>query len=254
MDDTYQEVNDPAITVKFELESNSLFPAGTKVLAWTTTPWTIPANMALAVRNDIDYVLVESNSEQYIVAKNRLETVFKGKGDYTIIREFKGSELVGLGYIPPFPEYYHHKHGDKNHKIYHAEFITDTDGTGIGHEAPEFGDVDFQLAKKEGIYISEAMDEAGRYTAQIFDYTGTHYLDLDNPENGANKINIERMKKNGTLFKLEGITHRVPFCPRSGTPLMQKAQDSWFIDIQSQKDKLMEANEQINWFPGYLKE
>jgi len=114
--------------------------------------------------------------------------------------------------------------------------------------------VDFQLAKKEGIYISEAMDEAGRYTSQIFDYEGTHYLDLEEPEKGANKINIERMKANNTLFKLENITHRVPFCPRSGTPLMQKAQSSWFIDIQSQKDKLLEANQLINWFPEYLKE
>lgn len=223
------------------------------VLAWTTTPWTIPANMALAVRNDIDYILVENNAEQYIVAKNRAESVFKWKGEYTVIREFKGSELVGLGYMPPFPEYYYQKHGDKNHKIYHADFITDTDGTGIGHEAPEFGDVDFQLAKKEGIYISEAMDEAGRYTSQIFDYEGTHYLDLENPEKGANRINIERMKTNNTLFKLENITHRVPFCPRSGTPLMQKAQSSWFIDIQSQKEKLLAANDQINWFPEHLK-
>jgi isoleucyl-tRNA synthetase len=148
--------------------------------------------------------------------------------------------------MPPFPEYYHQKHGEKNHKIYHADFITDTDGTGIGHEAPEFGDVDFQLAKKEGIYISEAMDEAGKYTSQIFDHEGLHYQE-------ANKINIERMKENGTLFKLEGITHRVPFCPRSGTPLVQKAQKSWFIDIQSQKDKLLEANKKINWFPDHLK-
>ncbi|NRH21241.1 class I tRNA ligase family protein, partial [Candidatus Gracilibacteria bacterium] len=224
------------------------------ILAWTTTPWTIPANMALAVRKDIDYVLVENDGEGYVVARNRLETVFKGKGEYVVIREFKGSELVGLGYVPPFPEYYHGKNGDKNHKVYHADFITDTDGTGIGHEAPEFGEVDFQLAKKEGIYISGAMDEAGKYTAEIFDYEGTHYLDLENPEKGANKINIERMKANNTLFKLEGITHRVPFCPRSGTPLVQKAQASWFIDIQSQKDKLIEANEQINWFPEYLKE
>ena len=223
------------------------------ILAWTTTPWTIPANMALAVRNDIDYILVESNSEQYIVAKNRAESVFKGKGEYAIIREFKGSELVGLGYIPPFPEYYYQKNGEKNHKIYHADFITDTDGTGIGHEAPEFGDVDFQLAKKEWIFISEAMDEAGKYTAQIFDYEGTHYLNLEEPEKGANRINIERMKANNTLFKLESITHRVPFCPRSGTPLMQKAQASWFIDIQSQKEKLLKANEQINWFPEHLK-
>lgn len=91
-----------------------------------------------------------------------------------------------MGYIPPFPEYYYQKHGEKNHKIYHADFITDTDGTGIGHEAPEFGDVDFQLAKKEGIFISEAMDEAGRYTSQIstpeISYEGVHYLDLENPE------------------------------------------------------------------------
>ncbi len=249
------------------------------ILAWTTTPWTIPANMALAVRNDIDYILVENNGEGFIVAKNRAESVFKGKWIYTIIREFKGSELVGLSYVPPFPEYYKNhltlnpspkregsgtdspsplgegaKGWGKEFRVYHADFITDTDGTGIGHEAPEFGDVDFQLAKKEGIYISEAMDEAGRYTSQIFDYEGTHYLDLENPENWANKINIERMKANNTLFKLEGITHRIPFCPRSGTPLMQKAQSSWFIDIQSQKEKLLKANEQINWFPEYLKE
>lgn len=275
MDDTYQEVNDPAITVKFELEKNDIFPAGTKVLAWTTTPWTIPANMALAVRNDIDYILVNHieqiklewknitkdnypgqpieasssinyNWDTYIVAKNRVESVFKGKWEFTVIREFKGSELVGLGYIPPFPEYYYQKNGVKNHKIYHADFITDTDGTGIGHEAPEFGDVDFQLAKKEGIFISEAMDEAGKYTSQIFDYEWLHYQE-------ANKVNIERMKENGTLFKNESITHRVPFCPRSGTPLVQKAQSSWFIDIQSQKEKLLEANKKINWFPEHLK-
>jgi isoleucyl-tRNA synthetase len=223
------------------------------ILAWTTTPWTIPANMALAVRNDINYVLVENSEGQFIVAKNRVETVFKGKGEYSIIREFKWSDLVGLGYIPPFPEYYYQKNGEKNHRVYHADFITDTDGTGIGHEAPEFGDVDFQLAKREGIHISNAMDEAGRYTSEIYDYEGTYYLDLDDPEKWANRINIERMKANNTLFKLEGITHRVPFCPRSGTPLMQKAQKSWFIDIQSQKEKLLAANDQINWFPEHLK-
>jgi isoleucyl-tRNA synthetase len=293
MDDTYQEVNDPAITVKFELEPNDRFPAGTKVLAWTTTPWTIPANMALAVRNDIEYALVAYHSlgdsiknrdslldvtikiektEYAIIANSQVLTIFqkwqwlvawewedgekefqKWKLWYFIVKRFKWSELVGLWYVPPFPEYYYQKHGEKNHKIYHADFITDTDGTGIGHEAPEFGDVDFQLAKREGIYISEAMDEAGRYTSQIHDYEGTHYLDLENPEKWANRINIERMKVNNTLFKLENITHRVPFCPRSGTPLMQKAQSSWFIDIASQKDKLLAANEQINWFPEHLK-
>lgn len=252
MDDSYQEVNDPAITVKFKIATEGDLK-DVNILAWTTTPWTIPANMALAVRNDIDYVLVSQHDEAYIVAKNRLETVFKGKGEYTLLREFKGTELVGLSYIPPFPEYYYQKFGDKNHKVYHADFITDTDGTGIGHEAPEFGDVDYQLAKEHGIHISNAMDEEGRYTNEIFDYVGTHYLDLDHPEKGANKINIERMKANNSLFKLEGITHRVPFCPRSGTPLMQKAQKSWFIDIQNNKEALKNANEEIYWFPEHLK-
>jgi isoleucyl-tRNA synthetase/bisphosphoglycerate-dependent phosphoglycerate mutase len=254
MDDTYQEVNDPAITVKFDLSPNGKEWENTFILAWTTTPWTIPANMALAVREDITYVEVRLTADiqdwkkepWYIVAKNRVEQVFKGKWDYEIMEEISWEALVGMAYIPPFPEYYHGKNGEKNHRIYHADFITDTDGTGIGHEAPEFGDVDFQLAKREGIFISEAMDEAGKYTSQIFDYEWLHYQE-------ANKVNIERMKENGTLFKSESITHRVPFCPRSGTPLVQKAQKSWFIDIQSQKEKLLKANEQINWFPEHLK-
>lgn len=114
------------------------------------------------------------------------------------------------------------------------------------HVAPEFGDVDFLLAKEKNIPVTEALDDEGKYTKQIFDHVGLHYLD-------ANKINLERMKGNGTLFKNESITHRIPFCPRSGTPLVQRAQKSWFIDIQSQKDKLLEANKQINWFPEYLK-
>ncbi len=157
----------------------------------------------------------------------------------------KGSELVGMKYKPPFPQYYHHK-SPGYHEIYEADFATDTDGTGIVHCAPEFGDVDFMLAKEKGIKITHAMDNEGKYTKEIADMKGIHYLD-------ANKINTEKMKENGSLFKNESITHRIPFCPRSGTPLVQKAQSSWFVDIQSQKDKLIEANEQINWFPKYLK-
>lgn len=246
MDDTYQDVNDPAITVKFILEDENIFGQKTAILAWTTTPWTIPANMALSVGKDIDYVLVKNGDEQFIVAKSRAEAVFKGKGEYEIIREFKGEELVGMSYKPPFDYFYNNQNNSKNHKVYHADFATDTDGTGIVHTAPEFGDVDYILGRDLGLTITEALDDEGKYTSQIGDYAGTHYLD-------ANKINVERMKENGTLFKNESITHRIPFCPRSGTPLVQKAQDSWFIDIQSQKEKLLAANEKINWFPEYLK-
>lgn len=202
--------------------------------------------MALAVGKDIDYVLVKNSDEQFIIAASRAESVFKGKGEYEAIREFKGAELIGMSYKPPFDYYYNNQNNEKNHRVYHADFATDTDGTGIVHVAPEFGDVDYGLGKEMGLTISEALDNEGKYAAEIADKTGMHYLD-------ANKANVEDMKANNTLFKNESITHRIPFCPRSGTPLVQKAQDSWFIDIASQKEKLLEANEQINWFPEYLK-
>ncbi len=275
MDDTYQDVNDPAITVKFKVKNDKLFGDYT-ILAWTTTPWTIPANMALAIGENIDYVMVENNWERFVVAKNRIESVFKGKWDCSVIEEFKGSAIIWVEYEPPFPEYYKNKWDALSpewiqseilkhltnpkayfdwlkewvlrtyNKVYSADFATDTDGTGIVHIAPEFGDVDFGLAKKYGIPVTEAMDEAGKYTSEIFDHVGLHYHE-------ANKVNTEIMKERGVLFKNESITHRVPFCPRSGTPLVQRAQSSWFIDIQSQKDKLLAANEKINWFPEHLK-
>ena len=246
MDDTYQEVNDPAITVRFVLEKNDKFPENTAILAWTTTPWTIPANMALAVGENIEYVLVKNNDEHFIVAKNRAEAVFKGKGEYEVIQEMTGAELAGLSYVPPFDFYKNKTNNPADHRVYIADFATDTDGTGIVHTAPEFGDVDYLLGKEKGITITEALDDEGKYTAQLGHLAGMHYLD-------ANKANAETMKANGTLFKNESITHRIPFCPRSGTPLVQRAQDSWFIDIQSQKEKLLKANEKINWFPEYLK-
>ncbi len=138
-------------------------------LAWTTTPWTMPMHMALAVNKDITYAQVLSGDEIFILAQSRVETVFKGKGDYQIIGTMRGEELVGLHYNPPF-DFYIGKIDERNFRVYHADFVTDTDGTGIAHEAPEFGDVDFQLAKQEGINITSAIDEAGKYTAEIPDY------------------------------------------------------------------------------------
>lgn len=215
------------------------------ILAWTTTPWTIPMHMALAVNKELQYVAVYHDEEVYILASSRVETVFKGKWEYQILCTIPGDELVGLTYTPPF-DFYIWKIDEKNFKTYHADFVTDTDGTGIAHEAPEFGDVDFQLAKQEGIYITSAIDEAGKYTAEIPDYQGQLYLDCIDPI-------TERLKTEGTLFKKEGITHRVPYCPRSNTPLIQKAQKSWFIDIQRIKSELIAQNENINWFPDHFK-
>lgn len=223
------------------------------ILAWTTTPWTIPANMALAVGESIAYAVVHptDSDEVFIVAKNRIETVFKGKGEYEIISEFTGKDLVGVSYVPPCPEYYHGENAQNPkaasaHHVYAADFATDTDGTGIVHIAPEFGDVDFGLAKANGIPVTNALDEEGKYTGELRDLVGTFYQD-------ANEIISKRLSDSHLLFKKESITHRVPFCPRSGTPLVQKAQNSWFIDIQNHKDELKKANEEIYWFPEHLK-
>jgi len=246
MDDSYEEVSDPAITVMFPLkEGHEHVKQGDNLLAWTTTPWTIPAHMAIAVNPELAYSRVESEGTIYILATARVETVFKGK-EFEILESFTGKDLIGLSYEAPFNYYQGKVDAEKNHRILDADFVTDTDGTGIAHEAPEFGDVDFELAKAKGVHISNALDNEGKYTDEIVDYEGMHYQE-------ANDVISEKLKEMGRLFKKESINHRVAMCPRSGTPLIYKAQDSWFINIQNLKDRLIAENEGINWQPGHLK-
>ncbi len=246
MDDSYEEVSDPAVTVMFPLtESHKHVQQWDYILAWTTTPWTIPAHMSMALNKNLSYSRVSSEGSFYILATARVETVFKGK-EYEITDSFTGEDLIWLKYEAPFKFYQGTVDAEKNHKILHADFITDTDGTGIGHQAPEFGEVDFQLAQKERIHISTALDDAGCYTEEISDYEGMHYQD-------ANDVVSEKLKELGRLFKKESINHRVAMCPRSGTKLIYKAQDSWFINIQEMKDRLLAENEGINWQPNHLK-
>jgi len=199
----------------------------------------------MALNKNLSYSRVKSEDKIYILATARVETVFKGK-EFEILESFMGEDLIGLKYTPPFDFYVGKVDAEKNHKILHADFITDTDGTGIGHQAPEFGEVDFQLAQKEGVFISSALDNAGCYTEEIPEYQGMHYQD-------ANDVVAEKLKELGLLFKKESINHRVAMCPRSGTKLIYKAQDSWFINIQEMKDRLLAENEGINWQPNHLK-
>ena len=246
MDDSYEEVSDPAITVMFPLtESSEHTQVGDYIIAWTTTPWTIPAHMSMALNQNLAYSRVSSEWKFYILATARVETVFKWK-EFEIVESFMGKDLIGLTYTPPFNFYVGKVDAEKNHRILHADFITDSDGTGIGHQAPEFGEVDFQLAQKEGVHISTALDDAGCYTEEIPDYEGMHYQE-------ANDVVAEKLKELWLLFKKESINHRVAMCPRSGTKLIYKAQDSWFINIQDMKDKLIAENEWINWQPNHLK-
>ncbi|MEF2175371.1 MAG: isoleucine--tRNA ligase [Candidatus Absconditabacteria bacterium] len=248
MDDSYTDVNDPAITVMFDLGVNGANWNNVKALVWTTTPRTLPANLALGVNKNHIYIKIKSQDGQiYVLAKNRADVVMKGKGDYEILEEFNGDVLVGLKYTPIFDFFADKVDMEKNFKVYHADFITDTDGTGIGHQAPEFGEVDFQLGKQHNLYQTESIDDECKYSSQVPDYQGIYVRD-------ANEDIMNRLKQEGKLFKKENITHRVAICPRTQIPLIYRTQDSWFLDVQSLKPKLLEQNQNINWFPNYLKE
>ena len=245
MDNSYEDTNDPAITIMFDLSINWAEWANTYVLAWTTTPWTLPANMALAANKDIEYVKVKSNDNYYVLAKNRVETVFKWK-EFEIWEVIATNKLIWMKYKPLFDYYKWKVDEEKNFKIYHGDFITDNDGTGMAHQAPEFGDVDFELGKTNWLNITDALDSEWRYTWQISEYKWVFYRDANTPI-------IDKLWDKWVLFAKWSITHRVAICPRSWTFLIHKAQHSWFINIASIKTKLLEKNQNINWFPQNLK-
>lgn len=246
MDDSYESVNDPAITVSFDLSLNWWKWQWVSALVWTTTPRTLPANMALWVNNNNEYVLICSWDNKYVLAKNRLEVVMKWKWEYSIIEELNWDELEWLSYVPIFDYYENVVDKSKNFKVYHADFITDTDWTWIWHQAPEFWEVDFQLWKEKWLFQTESIDEDCKYKNQISDYEWIYVRD-------ANDSIMNRLKKEWKLFKKENITHRVAICPRTSIPLIYRTQDSWFLDIQWLKDKLLEQNQNINWFPEHIK-
>lgn len=247
MDDSYLDVSDPAITIAFDLSKNSWEWTWVKALVWTTTPRTLPANMALWVNKEHDYIVIQTAESKYILAKNRLETVMKWKWEYSIINEFKWDKLVWLKYEPIFDFYKSIVDENINYKVYHADFITDTDWTWIWHQAPEFWEVDFQLWKQHWLYQTESIDDECKYNSQVPDYKGIYVRD-------ANETIMQRLKDEWKLFKKENITHRVAVCPRTQIPLIYRTQDAWFLDVQWLKPKLLEQNQNINWFPSHLKD
>jgi len=245
MDDSYMDMEDPAVTVEFSISSKGKFQ-GAKILAWTTTPWTLPSNRALVLdpkETYIEFKLKERSDKRsakgYIVAKKRLKSVV-GKNNYEVMREFKGQELLGLSYKPPF-DYF--PPNNKDLKVYeYPEMVTMDEGTGIVHSAPGFGEVDTLMGQDTGLTIMFSVDDEGKFKEKVIDYKGMYVKDAD-------KEIIKDLKKEGLLFKLEKITHRYPYCYRCETPLIHRAQQGWFIKIQGSKKKLHEMNKSINWVP-----
>ena len=240
--DAYQTVTDPSVYVKFKLDDEDV-----AVLAWTTTPWTLPANLMLAVNQEMTYCEVLIDGEKLIIAEEALERTLQDEKhqplDYKVLRKFPGSELVGKNYQPldtgsTWPE------NDKIHTIYAADFVSHESGTGIVHIAPAYGEDDFELAKRHGISAFHVIDDNGYYT-------DSNYKGLEVWDN--NKFIAKDLKEKGAVWKIEYIRHEYPFNPRSKQRIMYRAIPSWFFDIQGQKPLMLEQNEHINWFPHHLK-
>ncbi|MGB3023367.1 MAG: class I tRNA ligase family protein [Candidatus Saccharimonadales bacterium] len=239
MRDTVERRVKDLIAGKVEDDSDNVV-----LLAWTTTTWTLPANTAVAVNEKLTYVEVEQGGERLILAKELLDKVMRDEKhqplDYTIIREFKGKELVGRSYEPLFGV----NRGEGAHKVWAAPYVSHEDGTGIVHLAPAYGEEDFVLAKENGIPIVHTIDENGLFTEG--DWTGENVWVI-------NKTIAKTLYERGVVWKIDYIRHSYPHCHRCGTKLMYRAHPSWFMDIDGQREQMLEENGPINWFPPHVK-
>ncbi|MFN3254628.1 MAG: isoleucine--tRNA ligase [Ilumatobacter sp.] len=244
MDDTYRDRQDPALTVAFELET------GEKLVAWTTTPWTLPSNLALAVGPDFDYVAVELNGSRYIVAEALLGNYAAELGEGNVVATMKGSELVGRRYTPLFDYFADtEQYGTQEaFQVIAADFVSVDDGTGIVHMAPGFGEDDQVACNAVGIPTLCPMDEHGRYTAEVRDWVGTHVFD-------ANPDVIRSLKaRGGTVIRHATYDHSYPHCWRCAEPLVYRAVSSWFVEVTKFRDRMVELNQEITWQPAHIKD
>lgn len=238
----YQDKTDNAITVMFKLEN------GMHILVWTTTPWTLPSNLMLAVGKDIEYAVMEENGEKYVLAQALLGRYKKQLEHAVQTGTVKGSELIGLSYEPMFPYFKHLK--DKGaFKVLSGEFVSTEDGTGIVHIAPGFGQDDFEACRAydENFPVVCPVDEAGKFTSEVADYEGKQVFETNEPI-------MQWLKEHGLLVKKEQYTHAYPFCWRTDTPLIYKAMSSWFVKVTDFRDNMVKNNQEINWVPEHIKD
>lgn len=239
LDDAYRMKQDPAATVKLKLNDTGEF-----ILIWTTTPWTLPSNLACAVGPDLDYVRIKDlkNNEVYILASERLPTYYKDESDYELLSNIKGKELDGMSYEPLF-DYYK---GDDAFKVILADYVTVTDGTGIVHQAPAFGEDDFYACKANNIGFFMPIDDSGKYTEEAPDLLGVKVFD-------ANKIIIKNLKDSNQLIHQQTIDHSYPHCWRCDNPLIYKGVNAWFLAVEKIKADIIANNENVNWVPERIK-
>jgi len=239
MDDVYRDRQDPALTVWFTLET------GERILAWTTTPWTLPSNLALAVGPDVEYALMRhADGHTYVMADARVGSYEKELDGAERIGTVKGSDLVGRSYTPMFPFL---ADTPNAFRVLGAEFVTTEDGTGVVHMAPGFGEDDQNACNAAGIPTICPMDEHGQYTAEITPWAGRHVFD-------ANPDVIKTLKDAGVVVRHDSYNHSYPHCWRCAEPLVYRAVSSWFVKVTAFRDRMVELNDQITWVPDHLKE
>lgn len=238
MDNSYQDDTDPSVYVKLRLADSDA-----SLLAWTTTPWTLPANTAAAVNKDLEYAEVQVGEEVFIIAADLIDRALQDEKhnvvEHTTLRTFLGAELVGRRYLPLFED-----RGEGAHLVHHADYVSIEDGTGVVHIAPAYGEEDYVLARAQGIPVVSNLDDNGFFT--------------DGPWQGemvwdVNKTIAKTMQQDGRIYRIEYIKHSYPHCHRCGTKLIYRAHPSWFMDINGQRAEMLEQNENVTWFPEHIK-
>jgi len=257
MDNSYKEITEQSVSAKFKLVGKSPLPpldkggeANVYVLAWTTTPWTLPGNVALAVGKSIKYQVlsIKGGEEKYILAKDRVEEILKNK-KYEIVKEIKGKDLVGLEYEPLFDVPAFKNSGKPVYRIFAADFVTTKDGTGVVHTAVVYGEDDYNLGLKYDLPVIPMLDEKGIFNETVTKFKGIYFKKAD-------KLVIEDLKNrkpSSLVFATEQTTHSYPHCWRCETQLFYNAIPAWFMAVSKLKKRMLELNERINWFPEYLK-
>jgi len=240
MDDTYKMVQDPALTVGFRLST------GERLLAWTTTPWTLPSNLALAVSPDVDYGVYELNGTRYVLAAARREAYERELAGAQLVDTWRGSDLVGRTYEPLMP-YFADRVGTGAFRVLAGDFVTVDDGTGVVHLAPGFGEDDQRVCADAGIELVVPVDSRGRFTSEITDFAGLQVFE-------ANPLIIKKLKEQGVVLRHETYDHSYPHCWRTGTPLIYRAVSSWFVNVTAIKERMVELNQQITWVPDHIRD
>ena len=252
-DDVYQNRQDPALTVGFRIDGGAPELLGAHLLVWTTTPWTLPSNQGVAVNPEVTYVVVEKDGRRYVLAEARVGAYARELGEEpTVLATFSGAELVGAHYVPPFPYFMDSANA---FQVLAADFVSTEDGTGLVHLAPAYGEDDMATAQAAGITAVTPVDAKGRFDAGVPDYAGQHVFDANPQIIRDLKGGSGPAQANGAvLLRHDTYEHSYPHCWRCRNPLIYRAVSSWFIKVTEIRDRMVELNQQITWYPEHVKD